>query len=151
MVTIHAPKSITISSGVEFTLFVAVTSNSSPVTDANMEAILYDENGVVETSISKHIANGIYAFDFMDKETAYGMIHVAGINYDIHAYVHLTRVDKSPDIILTRKILSNNWEIKNNQLIIYDDDGVTELAKFDLYDRLGNPAEINIFKRVRRD
>jgi len=50
---------------------------------------------------------------------------------------------------IVRKVLTNNWEIKNNQLIIYDDDGVTPLLIFNLYDRLGNPAEVNVFKRVR--
>jgi len=51
------------------------------------------------------------------------------------------------DII--RKVLTNNWEIKDNQLIIYDDDGVTPLLKFNLYDKLGQPTEMNVYKRVR--
>ena len=49
---------------------------------------------------------------------------------------------------LIRKIQTNRWKIENNQLIIYDDDGVTPLIKFDLKDKLGNPAEVNVFERV---
>ena len=54
------------------------------------------------------------------------------------------------EIEMIRKIVGNDWEIKNNQLIIYDDDGETPLLVFDLYDRLGNPAEVNVFKRVKK-
>jgi len=50
-----------------------------------------------------------------------------------------------------RKILSNNWEIKDNKLIIYDDDGVTPLLIFNLYDKLGNPTELNVYKRVKQE
>ena len=50
-----------------------------------------------------------------------------------------------------RKILSNNWEIKDNKLIIYDDDGVTPLLTFNLYDKLGNPTELNVYKRVKQE
>jgi len=46
-----------------------------------------------------------------------------------------------------RKYLTNRWKIENNQLIIYDDDGVTPILKFNLYDKFGNPTEINVYER----
>ena len=49
-----------------------------------------------------------------------------------------------------RKVVSNDMEIKDNQLTIYDDDGVTPLIQYDLFDKFGNPAEINVFKRKKK-
>lgn len=46
-----------------------------------------------------------------------------------------------------RKYLTNRWKIENNRLIIYDDDGITPILKFDLYDKFGNPTEINVYER----
>jgi len=39
------------------------------------------------------------------------------------------------------------WEIKNNQLIFYDTDGVTPIRTFNLFDENGNPTNTNPFKR----
>ncbi|RLG47589.1 MAG: hypothetical protein DRN90_04760 [Thermoproteota archaeon] len=57
-------------------------------------------------------------------------------------------VDIYDRLVKACKIQTNRWKIENNQLIIYDDDGVTPLIKFDLKDKLGNPAEVNVFERV---
>jgi len=46
-----------------------------------------------------------------------------------------------------RKYLTNRWKIENNRLIIYDDDGITPILKFNLYDKFGNPTEINVYER----
>jgi len=46
-----------------------------------------------------------------------------------------------------RKIQTNRWKIENNQLVIFDDDQTTPLLKFDLYDKEGNPSEVNVFER----
>lgn len=46
------------------------------------------------------------------------------------------------------KHAENRWKIDNNQLTIYDDDGVTPLYVFDLKDASGNPTESSPFERV---
>ena len=48
---------------------------------------------------------------------------------------------------LIRKIQTNRWKIENNQLVIYDDDGVTPLKVFNLKDKYGNPSEVNVYER----
>jgi hypothetical protein len=50
---------------------------------------------------------------------------------------------------LMRKINTNKQEIDvvNNQLIVYDDDGLTPLITFNLFDRNGNPSGLEVFKR----
>jgi len=40
------------------------------------------------------------------------------------------------------------WEIKNNQLIFYDDDEVTPIRTFNLYDKDGNPTSDIPYKRI---
>ena len=46
-----------------------------------------------------------------------------------------------------RKYLTNRWKIENNQLIVYDDDGVTPILTFDLFDKAGQPTEVNVYER----
>ena len=48
---------------------------------------------------------------------------------------------------LIRKIQTNRWKIEDNQLIIFDDDGVTPLKIFNLKDKYGNPSEVNVYER----
>ena len=50
--------------------------------------------------------------------------------------------------LLLIKILTRNWEIIGNQLIMYDDDGTTPLYTFDLT-REGVPTSFNPEKRER--
>ena len=45
-------------------------------------------------------------------------------------------------------IEAGNWKIENNQMIFYKIDG-SELMRFDLFDRDGNPSESNVFERRR--
>lgn len=58
--------------------------------------------------------------------------------------------DGSIDAILDRlrKYEDNRWKIENNQLTIYDDDGVTPYQVFNLFDANGNPTENNPVERV---
>ena len=52
------------------------------------------------------------------------------------------------DITAIKKVQLNRWRILNNQLLIYDNDGVTVLYTFNLKDSSGNPAEANVYERV---
>jgi len=52
----------------------------------------------------------------------------------------------SLDTLLLRKILTNNKEINDNQLVIFDDDKVTPLFTWHLKNKLGQPSETQVFK-----
>ena len=52
-------------------------------------------------------------------------------------------------IELIKQVESGRWKIENNQMIFYKDDNVTELFRFNLYDRNGAPAEVNVYERRR--
>lgn len=61
--------------------------------------------------------------------------HTKGTNLD-------TRIN------FIRKIQEGRWKIYNNQLIIYDDDGVTPIKTFDLLSATGTPTERDVYERV---
>jgi hypothetical protein len=50
---------------------------------------------------------------------------------------------------LIKQIESGRWKIVNKQMIFYKEDGVTELLKFNLFDKAGVPAEENVYERRR--
>lgn len=41
------------------------------------------------------------------------------------------------------------WKIDNNQMVFYEADNETEVARFNLYDAAGQPAEKDVFERRR--
>lgn len=47
------------------------------------------------------------------------------------------------------QVQAGRWEIVANQMIFYGEDNVTELARFDLIDRNGNPTPTNVMARSR--
>lgn len=71
---------------------------------------------------------------------------------DVIATLDGEKVDLVSDlrdaIILIKKLQTGKWKIENNQLIMYDEDGVTPLLTFNLYDKDGQPSEINVYERV---
>lgn len=51
------------------------------------------------------------------------------------------------DVELIKKIESGRWKIINNQMIFYDDDDLTPLITFNLFDKAGQPAEDDVYER----
>lgn len=64
-----------------------------------------------------------------------------------------TETDKIPSLesllAFIGSIEGGRWKIENNQMIFYEDDNVTEVARFNLFDADGLPAETDVFERVR--
>lgn len=53
------------------------------------------------------------------------------------------------DVVVIRKIEEGDWEQIGNQLIYYDVDGSTVLEVWDLFNAAGQPAMIDVVKRVK--
>lgn len=49
---------------------------------------------------------------------------------------------------IVKQIEVGRWKIASNQMIIYEDDGVTELLTFNLYDLAGRATNTNVMERV---
>jgi len=47
------------------------------------------------------------------------------------------------------QVSCGKWQIVSNQMIFYEDDNLTEIMRFNLFNSLGQPAMRNVFKRVR--
>ena len=52
------------------------------------------------------------------------------------------------DAEIIRKMTTGRWKIVANQMIFYDDDGITPFATFDLFDQAGLPSVDCVFERV---
>lgn len=53
------------------------------------------------------------------------------------------------DIELVRAVEAGRWKIASNQMIFYDENNVTEVMRFNLFDKNGQPSESNVFERSR--
>lgn len=53
------------------------------------------------------------------------------------------------DVQFIKDIEGGKWEIKNNQMIFYKNDNTTEVARFNLFNDINQPAMEHIFKRNR--
>jgi hypothetical protein len=53
------------------------------------------------------------------------------------------------DLSYVVEMLGGNRLIVGNQMIFYKSDGITEIARFDLFDHNGKPSMINVFRRDR--
>lgn len=50
---------------------------------------------------------------------------------------------------IIKKAALNDWIVSANQLKIFDDDDITPIATWDLFDNNGNPTMTNVYKGVR--
>lgn len=52
-------------------------------------------------------------------------------------------------LIFIKNIEGGYWKVKDNQMIFYKEDNTTEIARFDLFDKDGNPSMENVYERKR--
>ncbi|KKK86456.1 hypothetical protein LCGC14_2763060 [marine sediment metagenome] len=107
-----------------------------------------DRSQVVTAQTMTEVAGGFYYYDFTtyDEDEDYcmradGTATLTGAD----RYVFSTNETGGVGKIL--KIEKNKWEIVNNQMIFYDDDGTTALYTFDLKTKSDVPTERDVFKR----
>ena len=53
------------------------------------------------------------------------------------------------DLEFIKDIEGGKWEILANQMVFFKSDGVTEIARFNLFDSAGSPSMTEVFKRER--
>jgi hypothetical protein len=53
------------------------------------------------------------------------------------------------DLDFIKSIEGGRWKIIDNQMVFYKDDNTTEVARFNLFDAGGAPAEEDVFERTR--
>jgi hypothetical protein len=127
------------------------TDSGVPKTGLSPTLDVWEADGsqVVTAQAMTEIAGGFYKYDFTtyDEDEDYciradGTATLSGAE----RYVYSTNETGGVGKIL--KVQKNKWEIKGNQMIFYDNDGTTELYKFNLQTKSGSPTEKDVFKRI---
>ena len=107
-----------------------------------------DSTQVVTSQPMTEVAGGFYSYDFTgyDEDEDY-CIRADGTNVltDSDRYVYSTNETAGVGKIL--QIEKGNWSIKENKMIFYDSDGITELYTFNLQTKNGSPTEKDVYHR----
>lgn len=141
---------------------------SQRINGVNMNIIAFFTNkGVPETGLSPtvdvwtlagghtvnaqdmtEIAGGFYYYDFTtyDEDEDY-VIRADGTDTLSGAERYVYSSNETAGVGKILKIEKNKWEIKDNQMIFYDDDGTTVLYTFDLKTKGDIPTERDVYKR----
>lgn len=105
--------------------------------EVNEETAFYSGNMDVELGLS----SGTYIIVFYNND-GNGVLGVGELHWNGSREITLI------DIEIIRKALMNRMKVDEdtNQLIIYEDDGATELQRFNLFDLNGVPTSTTIFE-----
>ena len=127
------------------------SENGTPKTGLSPTIDIWKIDGtkVINAQAMTEIAGGFYNYDFTDYDEdenycirADGTTALSGND----RYVYSTNETAGVGKIL--KIQKNKWEIKGNQMIFYDDDGVNPIYTFNLQNKSGSGTEKDVYKRV---
>jgi hypothetical protein len=152
--TVYLPYSVSGASGLYARVFQSSTGYWLDNTDGVFKALpvdpeipLTEQSGgpsVYYFSESRSVwFNGFYLiYGYTNVDYLFG-----GAEFYILSDAEVSIAVLSEYIEIVKKIEENNWELKNNQWIVYNDDGVTPLITFNCYDAVGNLTMENIFKR----
>ena len=118
--------------------------------------VFHRENGVEIEDLSTKSMNGDsgkYYYEYSQGfDTGEYVIEYTITDNDSEVYKQYEKLTVGyleEDIALIKDIESGVWEIKDNKMIFYKEDGVTEVIKFDLFDDKGKPSMETVFKRSR--
>lgn len=78
--------------------------------------------------------------------------YIASAVWDEELAAHQAADSTGATLDFLRGIEGGRWKLSNGQMIFYDDDNVTELARFDLKDKDGEPVDVTkaeILDRIR--
>jgi hypothetical protein len=64
-------------------------------------------------------------------------------------WVHASGAQLLTDTDLIKQIETGRWRIESNQMIFYEEDNISEIMRFDLFDEAGDPAMTAIYDRQR--
>jgi len=106
------------------------------------ESIALTNNNVYEVGSD----TGIYGVELNLSTQFSGSILWKVENTNIYASEEI-KIDQK----MARYIHTGRWIVdeNNNQMIFYEDDNVTEIARYDLKDKNGNPTVESIFERTK--
>jgi len=125
-----------------------IVETKAPITETEMEQIA---DKVWDEPIAEHAEVGSSGEAVSSVKSKTDKMEFVGS--DIKATLDGEKVELVDDLRQILEFLKSveggRWKIENNQMIFYDEDNVTEIMRFDLYDENGEPTMRNVFERKR--
>jgi len=109
-------------------------------------------SGVSSTMISENVKIGENVLGKLNDNGTGTIVYAhtrAGYVWDAFLNDHKASGSFGETLSFLKNIEGGRWKIDNNQMIFYDHDNEAEIARFDLRDKLGSPAEENVYERIR--
>lgn len=126
------------------------TDNGTPQIGLSPIIDIWELDGtqIVTAQAMTEIAGGFYTYNFStyDEDEDYCIRADSVTLTGSDRYLYSTNETAGVGKIL--QIEKGNWEIKGNQMIFYDNDGTTEIYKFNLQTKNGSPTEKDVYRRV---
>ena len=124
-----------------------------PVNDATVLASVFKQDGAkwVDAESMSYIAgsNGLYKYGFTAPAVVQRMVaDVSCADPVSYGSSDLYVAEWSENIDYLKQKEAGKWKIEDEQLTYYAEDGVTVLRRFNLYDKKGNPTNLNPYERV---
>jgi len=114
-----------------------------------------NENNIVVDSVAmEELGDGFYNFNFTEYQegNGYTLIIDGGIELpsgDRYSTGIIQSLDMISAVQFLKDVEGGKWEIENNKMVFYKEDNTTEVAKFNLYNKQGQPTEVDVYKRTR--
>lgn len=135
--------------------FSVTDSVGNPVAglvDGNFTRTLFNPSGTevsgtITVTITE-LGNGVYKASYTPNALGIWALTVYHATYFPWGKSETYRCIKI-DLATLGQIEGGKWKIVGTQMIFYEDDNTTEIMRFDLYDKFGNPSDTNVFWREK--
>lgn len=107
---------------------------------------------VLDPSCNGGVGRVYGTLEVVDNSTNFTWIEKGYINYetiDQAVWERSNGAQALTDLELIKNVEGGRWRIVSNQMIFYEDDNTTEVARFNLFDSAGSPTMTNVYDRQR--
>ena len=98
---------------------------------------------VIEATTGEYLSTGYYGGLYLLNETM-NQENISSSVWEYSAALQLMA-----DVAFMKDIEGGRWHVVDNQMVFYNEDNVTEIARFSLLDSEGQPTETTVAQRVR--
>ncbi len=133
----------------------------APVTGLSVNYAIYKstDNSLVDSGSLTDVGNGMYQGSYSFTLTGqYRILYLPPSNYSDEVETVLVEEEfakeatvqsMADDVALIKQVEIGRWKIDTsaNQMILYKEDNVTEIARFDLFNKNNTPAVSNVTER----
>lgn len=141
----------------------AISPDGTPKTDVSsgsvrvyhIDATGAEVDDLVATSLVRVGVTNIWRYQWKpvslavrDYTAQYTLVDTIARTFNGIEDIFVRDIATQADLTIVKKIETGRWKIVGNQMLFYDDDGLTVLYTFNLKDAAGSPTMTNVFERV---